>query len=213
MMDVFVFGCGGHAKVVSEVIEAEARWAIAGYVDREPGAARFLGREVLAEQDFLRDGEGAAVALAVGENGLRWSLFQACRDRFSFPALVHPSAQISPSCEIGEGTVVMPGAIVNAASTVGSFCVVGSGAVVEHDCRLGDFATLGPRGCLCGGCSLGEGSYVGAGATVLQGTTLGSWSVAGAGSLVCDEVESGTLVVGVPARFRREIARGERLLS
>jgi acetyltransferase EpsM len=211
--EIYVFGCGGHAKVVSELIEAEGRRMVAGYVDREAEASRFLGRPVLAEAEFLASRMGSAVVFAVGENGLRRQLLQACGDRFTYPSLVHPFAEVSRSSRLGEGTVVMPGAVVNAGSAIGSHCVIGSGAVVEHDCRLGDFVTVGPRACVCGGCRLEEGCYLGAGATVIQGQSLGGWSVAGAGSLVCDAVAPNTLVIGVPARFGRAVAPGERLLS
>ena len=50
-MEIFVFGCGGHAKVVSEVIEATGQWRIAGYVTDNPQGERFLGREVLPFED------------------------------------------------------------------------------------------------------------------------------------------------------------------
>ncbi len=199
-MDIFVFGCGGHAKVVSEIIEAEGRWRIAGYVDAAPTGATFLGREVFGEAGFAEDHRGAAAVLARGDNAARQRIFEAQGGALTFPSIVHPSAVLSPSCRFGEGTVVMPRAVVNAQAEIGRFCVINSGALVEHDCRLGDFASVAPGACVCGACTLGEGVYVGANATVIQCLALGPWSVAGAGAVVSRDVAAGTTVAGVPAR-------------
>lgn len=208
-MEIFVFGCGGHAKVVSDVIEATGAWRIAGYVEVAPTAARFLDHRVLDEESFLAAHRGAEVALAVGDNARRKAIQQACAEAFSFPIIVHPSAVLAASCSIGPGTVVMPGVVINAQARVGDFCVINSAAVIEHDCRLGNFVTVAPRGCVCGACALGEGSYVGAGATVIQDVTLGPWSLVGAGGVVCRNVEANTLVAGVPAKPKRRVPVGE----
>lgn len=201
-MDIFVFGCGGHAKVVSEIVEAEGAWRIAGYVDTSPKAARFLDREVFEEARFVERHKGAAAVLALGDNAARRRLCKAHGEALTFPPIVHPSALLAPSCHLGEGTVVMPGAIVNAQAKIGRFCVVNTGAVVEHDCRLGNFASVAPRACVCGGCTLSEGCAVGANATVIQCLTLGPWSLVGAAAVVCSDVEARTTVVGAPARAR-----------
>jgi maltose O-acetyltransferase len=47
---------------------------------------------------------------------------------------------------------------------------------------------------------IGDNAWVGAGSTVLHGVTIGDAAVIGAGSLVRQDVQSGTTVVGVPAR-------------
>lgn len=204
-MEIFVFGCGGHAKVVSEIIEAVGAWDIAGYVAPEPGGGRFLGREVLDEERFLETHRGAAVALAIGDGAGRRALRERLGSGFSYPSLVHPTAWISPSCSLGDGSVIMPAAVINAQAEIGRFCVVNSGAVVEHDCRLGDFVSVSPRACVCGACRLDEGCTVGAGATVIQGQQLGRWSLVGAGAVVRTRVEARSVVVGVPARPLRRV--------
>ena len=202
-MEIFVFGCGGHAKVVSDVIRAAGGWTIAGYIAPEPDDARFLGHEVIEESRFLQDYGGSAVALAVGDNSLRRKLYARTQESFSFPVLVHPSASVSPSSRLGEGTVVMPGAVINAEAQVGRFCVVNSAAVLEHDCRLEDYVSLAPRACVCGSCSLGEGCYIGAGATIIQGRRLGQDCLVAAGAVVCADIDDNSIAMGVPARVAR----------
>jgi acetyltransferase-like isoleucine patch superfamily enzyme len=52
---------------------------------------------------------------------------------------------------------------------------------------------------------LEAGAYIGAGAILLPGVRIGSWAVVGAGAVVTKSVDSGTLVVGVPARVLRSV--------
>jgi sugar O-acyltransferase (sialic acid O-acetyltransferase NeuD family) len=207
---LLVWGGGGHGRVVADLVRA-AGYAVAGYIDRdparlgevvEPGGARV----VVTEADFLRGaaaGECAngavGITLAVGDNRAR----EACLRRvpgLSAPALVHPSAFVSPSATLGRGTVVLPLAAVNAAARLGDAVVVNTAAVVEHDCVLGDAVHVSPRAVLAGGVHVGERSWIGAGAAVVQGIRVGRDAVVGAGAVVIRDVPDGMTVVGNPAR-------------
>lgn len=200
-MEVFVLGRGGHAKVVSDVIE-QAGGRVAGYVVADSTAGRFLGREVFEEERFIESHRGAALVIAVGDNAERRRVYLRIGEGFSYPAFVHPAAVVSRSVAIGPGTVVMAGAVINAEALVGRLCVINSRAVVEHECCLEDYVSIAPGASVCGACRLNEGCYVGAGATVIQGMRLGGWSLIGAGAVVCTAVEADSLVTGVPAKPR-----------
>lgn len=206
-----MWGAGGHGKVVADLVRALGH-AVAGFVDSdpaklgeeaEPGGARVVvGGEALLRA--LDAGEplpaGAdAFALALGDNRLR----EACLRRLgghALPALVHPSATVSPSALVGRGTVVFAGAVVNAAARIGDAAIVNTGAVVEHDCELGAAVHLSPRATLAGGVRVGDRAWVGAGATVIPRVEVGADAVVGAGAVVIRDVAAGQTVAGVPAR-------------
>ncbi len=208
---VLVWGAGGHGRVVADVVRA-AGGTVVGFVDGDPGK---VGRPpvpgappvLLAEADLLRvlgdgragDGGWNALAPGIGDNRARLRAFGLAQGA-AWPALVHPSAVVSPSARTGEGTVVMPRAVLNADARVGRAAIVNTGAIVEHDCRVGDGAHLSPGCVLAGGARVGEGAWVGAGATVLPGVSVGPWAVVGAGAVVVRDVPGGTVVAGVPAR-------------
>lgn len=208
---VLVWGGGGHGKVVADVVRATGR-EVVGFVDAdpakrgtvvEPGGARvLLSEDDLRERLETREGlpaDAAAVVPAVGDNAARHRGLAWLRDRAA-PALVHPSAVVSPSARLGRGTVVMPGAVVNADARVDAGVIVNTGAVVEHDCVLGDASHVSPNATLGGAVVVGERAWVGAGAVVLPGVRIGADAVVGAGAVVLRDVPAGATVVGSPAR-------------
>jgi UDP-perosamine 4-acetyltransferase len=205
-----IWGGGGHGKVVADLVRA-AGGEVAGFIDADPAKRGVRvepgdGRVELTQADFLAyarsavlpDGVGA-VALAIGRNDTRLDCLCAL-DVAPVPPLVHPSAVVSPSVQLGRGTVVFPAAVVNAAARIGEAVIVNTGAIVEHDCVVGDGAHISPGAVLTGGVNVGVRSWIGAGATVVPGVRIGADVVVGAGAVVLRDVPDGTTVAGVPAR-------------
>ena len=58
---------------------------------------------------------------------------------------------------------------------------------------------------------VGEGAFLGIGSSVVPQRTIGAWAFVGAGSVVKmgDVVPPGTLYLGVPARYRRDLTPEE----
>ena len=64
------------------------------------------------------------------------------------------------------------------------------------------------------GCTIGDGTLVGINAVVLNGAVVGKNCVIGANSLVPEgmEIPDGSLVMGVPARIKRELSAEQQEL-
>lgn len=202
---LLIFGGGGHGRVVADLAYVLGH-KVAGYVDRDPTKIGEIveprgGKVLYGEEEFLclrGLPEGIdALALAIGDNASRLTCLEELRG-LPIPPLVHPAATVSPSAEVGRGTVVFAGAVVNAAARLGDAVIVNSGAIVEHDCVLEDGVHVSPGAVVCGGVHLGRGTWVGAGATVIQYLEVGADVVVGAGAVVHRNVPSGETVVGVP---------------
>jgi len=179
---LLILGAGGHGRAVADLAHA-CGFTVAGFT--EPGGR---GRDVVGTDDDLPalatrlSLDGAVIG--VGNTALvrRTELFVRVRRLgLAVPPLLHPSAVVSPSARIGDGTVVFPHAVVGAECVIGMNVVVYSGCVIEHDCRIEDHAYLAPGVILCGEVEVHERAFVGAGAIAVPGVVIGQGATVDAG--------------------------------
>lgn len=199
---LLVIGAGGHAAVVIEVARAAGFTPVAAL---DPGGQQdVLGVPIRGGDDALESvlasGDIDAATVAIGSNMLRRRLAERLRAlKCPTPALVHPSAIVSPSARMGDGTVVMALAVINARAVIGEDCIINTGAIIEHDCVLADGVHAAPRSIMGGTCRLGAKTLFGIGASARPGTTIGANVVVGAGSVVVCDLADGLTVAGNPA--------------
>jgi sugar O-acyltransferase (sialic acid O-acetyltransferase NeuD family) len=166
-----------------------------------------FGVELLVDESAIAEILGGAelpggadsILLAIGTNRRRAELGRRLGKWLSPPA-IHPSAVVSPSARLGDGTVVLPGVVINAGAVIGEGVILNSRAIVEHGCFVGDYAHVSPGAVLCGEVTIGAETWIGAGAVVIQQMNIGRRSIVGAGAVVIREVAPDSTVVGNPAR-------------
>ena len=202
-------GAGGHAKVVLELVQAQGGIEVVGLVDADPHmkgkevlGAPVLGGDELLAQLFSDGVQHAFIGVGgVGDNTPRRKVFELLKKHgYTVLSPIHPTAVVSPSAKIGEGTCLCAGSIVAAGATIGRDVIVNSGALVEHDCVVQDHVHVASGAILAGSVVVGEGSHIGAGATVKQGVRIGRDAVVAMGAAVIEDVPDGGAVGGVPAR-------------
>jgi sugar O-acyltransferase (sialic acid O-acetyltransferase NeuD family) len=207
---VIVFGAGGHAKVVVDVLEQMESYQIVGLVDDSlelKGTVRG-GYSVLGNKDDLAGMSEAGidgVIVALGDNYRRKRVCEEVeRMGFKLVSAIHPSAVIGSRVRIGAGTLVVAGVVVNVDAEIGENVIVNTGATIDHDCRIAAHVHLSPGVHLAGRVTVGACTHVGIGAVVLPNLTIGANCVVGAGSVVRENVPDGVVVVGNPARVIRQ---------
>lgn len=199
--EVFIYGASGHGRVIADIIRS-CGYSVGGWIDdRElPG--------VLSWEYFRSLHPKGSIALGIGENNARERVFrQVSAAGYCLPVLIHPSAVISESAIIDEGTVIMPLAIVNAGAVIAKGGIVNSGAVVEHDCHLDAFVHLSPRAALAGGVKIGYSAHIGIGTSIIQNITIGDHSIIAAGSAVIRNIPGYSLAAGVPAVIKKSLPK------
>ena len=202
---IALIGGGGHAMVVAEAALAQG-YTIVGFLDDDPKAgvsilAPHLG--LLGEWESL--GETPRI-IALGDLGARRAMIEKVSGPYA--TVVHPSAIVSPSAELGDGVFVGPLAVVHARARVGAHAILNTASVVEHDCALGTNIHIAPTATLGGSVRIGPDTLVGIGAKAIPGSRVGARSVVGAGSVVLDAVGDDMVVVGVPAREAHGLSGG-----
>lgn len=205
-----IFGAGGHAKVVADTVARGAVYRVHAYYDdnAERHGTLFYGERPIAGglDDLLADlraGRLAAAFVAIGHNVARERIGEAIlRSGHTLATLIDPTAVVSPSVELGAGTLIVAGAILNADTVVGCHVIVNTGASIDHDCRIQDAVHIAPHATLCGGVNVGARTLVGAAATMIPGTSLPPDSTLGAGSTLCAAQSATGVYVGSPAFYR-----------
>ncbi len=210
-MKVFVYGARGHGKVVADILLASGHHDVKGFVDDDESlsGSMVIGLQVIGGTERLRceaTNGNVGVALGVGDNGTRQKLAELCRSLGAeIVTAIHPTATVSKSAHLQQGTVVMAGAVVNPSAEIGLGVIVNSGAVIEHDVVIGDYAHVSPNAVMGGESRLGALSHLGLGAVVLPGIAIGGRSVIGAGAVVTHDMPDDIIAVGVPARVRAKL--------
>jgi sugar O-acyltransferase (sialic acid O-acetyltransferase NeuD family) len=201
---ILLLGAGGHGKAIADLLLADGRYDVAGFVDAAPKASQVLGLPVLGDENLLAALAGQGIALAhaaVGNNAQR--LAAAARLRaagFALPSLTHPAALIGHAARVGQGAAILARAVIGPEAEIGALALINTGAIVEHDCVVEEAAHIGPGAVLAGGVRVGAGALIGAGAVVRPGVVIGAGAVVGAGAAVVEDVAPGARVAGVPAR-------------
>lgn len=213
MTSIVILGGGGHARVVADTLMLRER-SILGAVARKavPGTNTAWGLPLLGDDDALDalDRRGIALANGVGSIGstaLRADVFRRARELgFAFTQVIHPSAVIAASVELGDGAQIMAGAVVQPGTEIGDNVLINTRASVDHDCRIGAHVHIAPGAVLSGGVKVGEGTHIGTGAVIIQSLSIGKHCLIAAGAVVCRDVPDGA-VVRAP-ESRNEIERG-----
>jgi sugar O-acyltransferase (sialic acid O-acetyltransferase NeuD family) len=177
--------------------------------DTKRHGQEFAGSLVLGGSRQLPEFAAAGfthLMVCIGSNRMRARSFEfGLKMGLQAATLIHPSAVISASAQIGAGTVVMPRVVVNAGARIGKNCILNTGAIVEHDCQVGNHVHLG-QGCILGGASRVDAySFIGTAGVVLPEAHVEQGATIGAGAVVLRHIGAGVTAVGVPARPLRPV--------
>lgn len=207
--EVLLFGAGGHAKGIIEILNKSEKYKITGIIDKtfsendeEFYGVKIVGNDSSAKQFYEKGLNKAFIGIGtVGEYKIRLNLYNYLKKiGFEFINVVHPKSIISEFCEFGYGNVFFAGSIVNVDVKIGDNCIVNTGSILEHDCIIGNNVHIATGAKLCGGVVVGDNSMVGAGTVVVQQKRIGRNAVVGAGSVVIDDIPDNSIAIGVPAK-------------
>ena len=199
-----IIGAGGHGRVCADVALA-AEFDLLGFCDSAMAPGDRVGNHKVLATSL--EGLGAKIIAdkplifaAIGDNARRMALLDEARAMgLGCATLVHPSAVLSPSASIGEGSVVVAGAVVNADSRVGPGCIVNTACSLDHDNDLAAGVQICPGVHAAGNVQFGEQAFVGTGAAIIPGIKIGARAVVAAGAVVTRDVADDQMVAGVPA--------------
>lgn len=209
MKSLLLLGAGGHAMVVAETALATGRFSnIAFLDDRCTGPGQLpdrlgwpvIGPFAFALEPHIREQFPYAL-VATGKASVRMEwLLQLASAGYELPVLIHPTAWVSPSAQIGVASVVFAKAVIQTQTVIGSGAILNTSCSVDHDALLGDCVHICPGAHIAGEVCVGDRSWIGIGSSVIQQIRIGADVTVGAGAAVVRDLPDGTTAVGVPAR-------------
>ena len=154
MKQLLILGAGGFGQMAKETA-LELGYEQVVFLDDAADGEDVIGR---CCDYILRHEEYPVAVAAFGNNKTRlyWT-DRLLAAGYQVPALVHPSAVVSPSAVLESGCFVMQRAVVNTHTRIERAALINSGAVVDHDSVV------------CAGAHVGLGSIVKANCTIESG--------------------------------------------
>jgi sugar O-acyltransferase (sialic acid O-acetyltransferase NeuD family) len=203
---IIIVGAGGFGREVFQ-------WARDAWPEHASRIVGFLsaerdrldrhdhGLEIIDDPDRYEPQSGDALLLAIGIPIVRRKVAESLRPRgATFLTLIHPTAIVAPTAEIGEGSIVCPYAIVSDSARVGAFVLMNYHSSLGHDASAGDHAVLSPYATLGGNAHIGDDVFMGLHASVGPGRRVGAGSKVSANSCVLTDAQPESIIYGVPGR-------------
>lgn len=213
MKNIYIISTSGFASEVTEYILDNNDYRIKGYFDINENdykkynyEAPFLGNE----KDFNFSCDDNLV-IAVADYKLRNKIYLDLKNQgVNFPNILHKSAFISKSSNIGEGSVICPFVTITSNVNIGKNFQANIYSYVAHDCIIGDNVTFAPSVKCNGNVVIEDNVYIGTGVIIHQGKPnkpliIGKGAIIAAGSVVTKSIPNGMIVFGNPAiEFTKE---------
>jgi acetyltransferase EpsM len=199
---LIIYGGGGHAKSLIDLIHVEGRYQIVGVIDDAlPVGSKVLNVPVLGGGGMLPELRKRGISLAVnavggiGNIAPRLQVYKKMKTAgFSFPNVIHPRAFVEPTAKLGTGGEFFFNAYIGSDVQIGFGCIVNTSAVVSHDCKLEDYINISPGALLAGAVTICERALIGMGVTVNLGVTIGAGARVGNSAVVKNDVPENGIV-------------------
>ena len=199
---VVIYGGGGHAKALIELMAAEGKYRVVGVLDDHLAVgSKLFTVPVLGGGDWLLRLKGQGIGYVVnavggiGDITPRLKIYERIAAAgLKVPSVVHPRAYVEKSAVIGEGNQIFFNAYIGSDTQIGFGVIVNTGAILSHDCVLGDFVNVSPGAILAGAVSVAERTLIGMGVTINLGVKIGKGVRIGNSAVIKADVPDNTIV-------------------
>lgn len=208
--DIYIVGAGTYGEAMYELSEILG-YTVKGFYDDDDSKLNgcLMGAEVIGKFSNLNKHEisGKNFVVAIGNNIARLNIMTRINELGGFtPTLIHPSAIISPSAEIGIGVYIQANAYIWTKVKIDDFCIISPGVVIDHHSTVGKACLVSTLSGIGASISIGEKVFIGMGCTIVTGVNnVGENSIIGAGAVVLNDTDKNSVYAGVPAKKIRDI--------
>lgn len=198
MNKYIIFGCGGHARSVADVLLFNEPDANIIFVDSNArDGETIFNFPVLKTYDVVDE----KVFIAIGNNAGRVELSN--RYKNNLVNIISKDSYIGRDSSISGSSGIFVGhrAYIGPLCKIEKFSVVNTNASIDHECSVGIGSTIAPNATLCGKVKIGNMVWVGANTAIKENLTINDNTVIGIGSTVVKDIVKSGVYIGCPARL------------
>lgn len=204
-MKLAIYGSGGSGCEVYDLAvrcnNAKKKWDEIVFIDDFKESNHEYLADIIRFEDLLQNKSDYEVVISVGEPVARKALYEKLKkDDVALATVIDPTAIISPSATIGEGTIIFEYALVHCNVKVGKNCLMQPFTAFGHRSVIGNHCVFSSRFCPGGDCTFGDCVYCGMQSIIKEKLTIGSNAVVSMGACVFQDVAENSVVIGNPAR-------------
>ncbi len=199
---IWIYGAGGFGREVWALLQTfEARYKIEGFIDD------YTNKKLIYNLPVSRSlGSNRKCTIAIADPATRKKIV---KDILPESVNVVSSDVQLNQVQLGTGNIVCKGNILTIDIEIGDFVIINLACTIGHDVKIGNFVSIMPGVHISGNAVIEDGVLIGTGAVILPGVKIGAWSKIGAGAVVTKDVESGSVIVGVPGNCIKKISYAE----
>lgn len=211
MKKVIIIGAGGHSAEIDEYIawtnklESLESIAVTGFIDDNPSnytnykfSASYLGsiKDHIVSPDIF-------YLIGIANLEYRRPIVEKIRSQGGkFMTFIHPTAYISDSASIDEGSIIGPNANIGPNVSIGKYTLVNSRCSFGHDTIVGDYNFISPNVCFSGFTKVGDDNLFGINSATIPGIKVGNANKIAAGMVLDKNVGNESVVFH---RFKEKI--------
>ena len=130
-----------------------------------------------------------------------------------FVTIIHPTAVIDESAQIGPGCIIHPGVCIGNDAVIDSFSIIAVNSAIGPYAHIQSFAMITSLVVILSYAKIGKAVFVGSCSCVTDHVEIGHGSMIGAGTVVSRNVDQGCFFLGNPARLINRIDVPEDLIT
>lgn len=208
--EIYIIGAGTYGEVMCELAEMLGYKVIGFYDEDENKLNTFvMSKKVMGKfsEISISEIESNNFIVAIGNNKIRHNIMTKINNSGGrTPTLIHPTAIISPSAEIGKGVYIQANACIWTKAKIGDFSIISPNVVIAHHATIGKACLISLLTGVGASSILEDRVFAGMGCTIVPSARrIGKDSVIGAGAVVLKDVEENSVYAGVPAKKLRDV--------
>ncbi len=204
MRDLYIIGAGGCGREVLQWIkDSGTEYNIIGFLDDNLEALDGFqcSHKIISKiSEYIPKGNDVFVC-AIANPDIKEKITTSFMAKGAqFINIIHPTAVIAETSEIGIGVVVYPYCVISDNTEIGNFVTLNLYNSIGHDAKIGDYTTVSAHCDITGAVKIGKKVFMGTHVSIVPTVKVQDEAVLCAGSVVMNNITKGKKVLGNPAK-------------